>query len=457
MKESDKYIKNNEEEEALLIKGEKANTYREKERLLNVFESIKTKFRKKDNGTIKEVYLSYEENKILKNREIKIKNITKFTKFFYKSALILITSINLMGSFLLVSLKKSFRNLLVTSIKCKFEISCDKNEFEKQANFFEYFLDKLSKEPIDFNLIMFCNFIGISISNLLGFRITSLIFLFFNFLVLLFTYNINYSDFESNSCKYSYPKIILLIANWFLMEIFIGGSTLLVQERFIKYYSLFDSKFNQVEFIEKKDIYQNDRSKEKEEKQIELKDIDINKNKAENEQENIKEKVKEQKEKTKQKNFHSLLPFGLANIIAYLGKYQMTTAFMDLKENYSTTNNSIIYNTSEEYLKLNNYSDSNYTDIPDTNNIDINSYNYQLNYEIFLYIYLVYIDCILLSILLFTLLICCFFKRKKKKKKEKRKSRKRQYTTRNSRKNKFTTRKSRKRRYTRRKSRKRKL
>lgn len=116
MKESDKYIKNNEEEEeSLLIKGEKANTYREKERLLNVFESIKKKFRKKDNCTIKEVYLSYEENKILKNREIKIKNITKFTKFFYKSVLILITSINLMGSFLLVSLKKSFRNLLVTS------------------------------------------------------------------------------------------------------------------------------------------------------------------------------------------------------------------------------------------------------------------------------------------------------------------------------------------------------
>ena len=47
MKESDKYIKNNEEEEALLIKGEKANTYREKERLLNVFESIKKNLEKK--------------------------------------------------------------------------------------------------------------------------------------------------------------------------------------------------------------------------------------------------------------------------------------------------------------------------------------------------------------------------------------------------------------------------
>ena len=88
-----------------------------------------------------------------------------------------------MGLFLITTLKKSVWNLFEISLKCKLEISCEKEEFMKMTDFFEYYLDKLLREPVDLNLVMFWNFIGIKLSNTFGFRIASLIFLFFNSLI----------------------------------------------------------------------------------------------------------------------------------------------------------------------------------------------------------------------------------------------------------------------------------
>ena len=158
----------------------------------------------------------------MENKEIKNKNILKKKKFFYKFSLFLITSIYLAGSFIIVSLKKSFWNFFFNSFKCRVGVYCDKGEFMKQSNIFEYFLEQLLREPIDLNLIMFWNFIRINISNTLGFRPSSLIFLSVNVLILLLTYSINYQGYEQKTCKYTYPRLILIFLigySWlFLLE-----------------------------------------------------------------------------------------------------------------------------------------------------------------------------------------------------------------------------------------------
>ena len=132
----------------------------------------------------------------MENKEIKFGKKNTKSKCCYKFSLFLITSIFLIGSFVIASLKKSCWNLFYTSFKCYAELSCNKEDFIKQSIFFEYFHEQLFREPVDLNLIMFWNFIGIKLLNSIGFRPTTIIFLIFNILILYLTYNINYEDYD---------------------------------------------------------------------------------------------------------------------------------------------------------------------------------------------------------------------------------------------------------------------
>ena len=76
--------------------------------------------------------MAYSAEQFMENKEIKNKNISKKKKFCYKFSLFIITSIYLVGSFIIVSLKKSFWNFLLNSLKCKFDVYCEKGEFMKQ-------------------------------------------------------------------------------------------------------------------------------------------------------------------------------------------------------------------------------------------------------------------------------------------------------------------------------------
>ena len=418
--------------EVILAKSEKSTSDQEKQRLLDILDRIRNQIAQKNKETLSDVYISYSAEQFMENKEIKNKNISKKVKFCYKFLLLLITSIYLVGSFIIASLKKSFFNFFFTSLKCKFEIYCDRDDFLKQSNFFEYFLERLLREPIDLNLIMFWNFIGINLSNSLGFRLTSLIFLFVNFLILLLTYCINYEQYETETYKYPYPRLILIFFNWVFMAIFFGGSSLIAQQKFINYYSLYDSDSNQNDNRElynvidyslvdnKVDSISGDESNE-----ILLLDInneDINQNDEEEKEKEEDEKnktiynVKKQSEMTKQRNFKSLFAFSLAILIGYTGKYGIAIFFTQYQQNNMISNNQTIYNNTEDNLYSINFFYSNNTDIPNMNDTNITSLNYKLNQNIFIYINLIYIGCILISVIFYSFLMCCFFQSKKKEK-----------------------------------------
>ena len=126
--------------------------------------------------------------------------------------------------------------MLVSSLKCRFNKGCDKQEFKKRANFFSYFHLKLLKDPIDFNLILFWSFIGIKLSNSIGLRLSTIIILFINVIILYITYIISYQEYDDESCKYSDFMIVILFLNWILMAISFGASSLLARQKFIDYY-----------------------------------------------------------------------------------------------------------------------------------------------------------------------------------------------------------------------------
>ena len=91
----------------------------------------------------------------------------------------------------------------MSSLKCRFNKGCNKEEFKKRANFFFYFHLRLLKEPIDLNLIMLWNFIGVKLTNLIGLRISMIIIILVNILIFFTTYNIYYEEYDKETCQYS--------------------------------------------------------------------------------------------------------------------------------------------------------------------------------------------------------------------------------------------------------------
>ena len=104
-----------------------------------------------------------------------------------------------------------------------------------------------------------------------------------------------------------------------------------------------------------------------------------------------------------------------------MGKYGIGIGFTYYKRNYiSSINKTLSNNTNNENVIniLNNYQFNNDTDIPLTDNIDINSEITELNQNIFVYIGIIYIACVLLSVFIYFIL---FLREKSKRKRKRRK------------------------------------
>ena len=377
---------------------------KEKENLIAILKRLKKQIKNKDKKTIKDVYSEYIEEQFLEKKDVNPKRINKSSIFLYKASLVIITSIYLVGLFLIASLKKSFWNLFLSSLECKVEIFCDKDEFKKQANFFEYYLDKLLREPVDLNLIMFWNFIGVSISRWIGFSATSGISLIINCGILLLIYIIPYMNYKPEECKYSYPKIIALFGTWGLMAIFFGGSSLLVQQKLMDYYSLLDLEKVKKEF--------NDLSNEKKEKFL----FDKTLEKIDNKVDKDKTKYETIKEEIQKRIFDSLFVFGLSNIFGYAGKYGIGLGVAYYKQKYNST----IYNSNETEQNYN--FPFNNPLISDKNETIVNSSDFELNQNIFVFIGIIYCSCIIISVFLYRLLLCCFFQKTQEKNKDQQKT-----------------------------------
>ena len=385
--------------------------------------------------SIKDVYLTYSEEQFL---ELKKEKINDFLEFLYKFLFFIIITIYLVGSFLIISLKKSFFNLFVSSLKCRLDIFCNKEEFKKQANFFVYIHEQLLREPIDLNLIMFWNFIGITLSNSLGLRPSSFIFLIINILIFLLTYNIDYKEYVQETCQYSYLKILLFFFNWMLMAFSFGASSLLAQQKFIDYYSLFDkdseskektdNDANDIEYqnIETNIInddkiiinesidtnLENDDSinikKNKTNEIQETKEIELNNN------ENIKNKINKQKHNILKRNFGNLFMLSIAFILGYAGKNWLAIGFSYYNQNFEKNT---IYNSTDNLTNIININYDFYSNNSGTNSTNNTNFffDYEINKNIFIFFCLIYIGIILISVmLLYSIIIKCFFKKKSK-------------------------------------------
>ena len=119
-------------------------------------------------------------------------------------------------------------------MKCRLDISCNRNKFNQRKNFFNYLFSESRKESIDIDLMMFWSFIGLEILDSCKFRITSSLLLILNIIMLCLIYIF---DFRISDENYSIIRIILLAVLYLLHSLTLGSSSLISQQAAINIYS----------------------------------------------------------------------------------------------------------------------------------------------------------------------------------------------------------------------------
>lgn len=427
---------------------------REKERLLQVMKRIEGELKKNPKDNISQIYSNNNEE-IKKNKKMN----EKHSKIMFKFMLLLYSSIYLSGIFIIISIEESLWSLFKISLACRVDIFCDKDEFYERTQFFKYFFDKTIKQPIDFNLIMFWNVIGLKMLSSCGFRATIILFSVLNTVIFLFIYNIDYGDYEPDTYKYSFSKILLIFLLWLLTNFCFGSITLLSNQTINNYYLMLN-----LDKEEKK----KEKLKEKEEEINELKENEVNlieegfnsiKNKGINDEEDDEvddeneknsdkkvdkvdnEKIQKGEESIKIKKIKSetqissFLIICLSTVLGYIGKLFIFYIISNIRDKENETNNNDSNNSSSYtnntdynnilnvnynnyiYLKKklirilqyreNNNSSANETLIDDDDVLDINE-------DLFFYIGIYFAGSMVLSFLLYQIFLCiCIYKIKK--------------------------------------------
>ena len=305
--EADKIIGDLEEfEEQLPLISE--DEKKEKKDLLKIFKRLEEDLESDDLETLNEIYGQYINNEDITKRNIKQDTSRKslFLMFYVISPLFGI--VNLIGIFESISimniifqiLKNSALNYIYSKFYSNEVERYSVNDFHKNYNFYNMFLDNANKESFDFNLMMFTAFIGDILLKSRGFRISTFAFGLINGLSILIM-SFSFNEFEIKDNTYTFFQMLFLLLVWILLFIGVGASALLSQQIIIdsnvKYnkYLIKLNEESEKEWLRKKKIWEEKKKEKEKQKKLERNKRDLEKNNNNNQE--LLEVIKEEGEK----------------------------------------------------------------------------------------------------------------------------------------------------------------
>ena len=223
-------INNQQDENQNLINEKEKN---EKNYLLEIFQRLKKQLNENNKDTISEAY-SQEEKEYMKKMKYDIKKCSFFFIFMFSFVNGFFAICYLVAFFIIAPISNLIFNLLFSSLKCRLDISCNKNEFSERKNFFNYLFSESRKLSIDIDLMMFWSFIGLEILESCQFRKTCSLLLISNIIMLCLIYIFDFRISEEN---YSIIRIILLAFLYLFISLTLGSSSLISQQAVINIYS----------------------------------------------------------------------------------------------------------------------------------------------------------------------------------------------------------------------------
>ena len=209
------------------------------EKLIKILNDMNQKLNNEKNldKKLEEIYKEYEKNKN-KNMVIYIENSTCFNYFMYYFIAALFVTINLIGSFTLKEILNSLYEIFKNSIKYflweESELEKDRlidfeSYYNSSYNFYEQYYKDLSENEVDFDLMMFWDFLGSFLYDSFNFGCASIFFFIVNLIVLAFIGGFNFLDIDEKTHKYSFFQIAYITLVYLILWIAVGSSVLLSQ------------------------------------------------------------------------------------------------------------------------------------------------------------------------------------------------------------------------------------
>ena len=177
--------------------------------------------------------------------------------------------INLVGIFTIKSIMDTLFDVFFDGLKYfiykkselqEYNLTDYKSRYLSSYNFYERFFEHISDNEVEFDLMMFWDFVGMFLQKYCGYRFTYIICFFLSCIFLVLIFGFDYLDIDDSSHKYSFFQLLFLILVYLFLWIVVSSLSLLTQQKYINRLYLFLKK-------KKKDIKIKQQKKEEEEKQ----------------------------------------------------------------------------------------------------------------------------------------------------------------------------------------------
>ena len=103
----------------------------------------------------------------------------------------------------------------------------------EKITFVECIINESLRTIPDYSIEMFTSILGAKFLETLGLQITSLLFFFFNLLILFILYIFPFQNSEQLYLNYSFFELISLIICYLILFVCVGGGGLLIYQKFV--------------------------------------------------------------------------------------------------------------------------------------------------------------------------------------------------------------------------------
>ena len=182
------------------------------------------------------------------------KMFNRYVNTYFYIALPLLTSVNLIGIFKIISVMNALFKVLSNSFLSYFGFEDKEDDL---YNFYNFYFKESINEGIEFDLIETMSFFGMIFYGFYGYKISSLLFMIPNSISIFLIYMF-FSEYNDASEQYNLLQISYLFICYALLFIGVGSSALLSQQMLIDKYENYISFLKQINIEE----YQNNEYEE---------------------------------------------------------------------------------------------------------------------------------------------------------------------------------------------------
>ena len=184
--------------------------------------------------------------------------------------------INLVGIFTIKSIMDTLFDVFFDGLKYfiykkselqEYNLTDYKSRYLSSYNFYERFFEHISDNEVEFDLMMFWDFVGMFLQKYCGYSFTYIICFILSLIFLVLIGGFDFLDIDDSSHKYTFFQLLFLILVYLFLWIVVSSLSLLSQQKFITSLKVYFAKKQKEIFQKKKEKKNEELKKEEKEKE----------------------------------------------------------------------------------------------------------------------------------------------------------------------------------------------